>query len=193
MKERIMRIFLCIILLSGSEVYAETTIEETYNYYGITAGPDTDLIAELDSKSPVYVNDQIYHAYTSTNIAWTFGWSYEKEECHITWVNTIVEIIYTLPEVQYGELEPGLRSIWDRWYPALQKHERHHGELAIKTARELEASIMQLTHFSNCKELEDYANQTGHNAIDTLEKRHHDYDEQTNHGEEEGASLFSYF
>jgi predicted secreted Zn-dependent protease len=193
MKKNTMGIIFCMLFLFGSTVYAETTIEERYDYYAIEVSPETDLIAELDAKSPVRFNNAIYHAYTATNIAWTFGWQNEQQGCHITWVNTAVEIIYTLPQLQNGDLGPKLRPIWDRWYPALQMHEHHHGEIAIKTAGELESSILQLPSFSDCKELEEYANQLGDTSIEKLGNRHREYDARTNHGEKEGAALYSYF
>jgi len=181
------------ILIAGSNAQAETAVDEQYNFYEIQASANEDLIAELDAKSPVRSGETVYHAYTSTDIAWTFGWQPEKNGCHVTWVNTSVNILYTLPKLGYGHFDSKTSIIWNQWYKALQKHEQNHAKIAVNTAKELESSIAQLPEFSTCRLLEDYANQVGNKFIKVLGERHQKYDKRTHHGETEGARLSTYF
>ena len=78
------------------------------------------------------------------------------------------------------------------WYPALVKHENQHASHAIETARNGERKILAIPGKSRCQELDKRAKEVARELIQQVQHRDRQYDQKTNHGETEGAALYTY-
>lgn len=70
--------------------------------------------------------------------------------------------------------------------------ERGHHLIALDIAESIQEGISNLPAQSSCKNLEKRANKIGYDYIKQMQVRNERYDLETNHGETEGASIFSH-
>jgi len=187
-----MHLIILILLLWETALQADPLIDINYKYYSVNTTSEVDLLSDLNNASPIKENGKIFHAHTDTHISWNFWWKKDYGECTIDRVSTKVKITYTLPKLSNKYKSRNLLLIWNKWYPALIKHEKKHASHAIEIANIIERSIKSLPFKSSCKELENIANSTGNKLIKKLNKLDIEYDKKTGHGKTEGANLSTY-
>ena len=105
----------------------------------------------------------------------------------MTKVTSTVNVKFTLPKWKNrGDSNGMLRNKWDKYYMALINHENGHKKFGIGAAEEIESQLIKLSSKS-CKTLEKKANALGKNIIDKYASLEKEYDEETNHGMNNGA------
>ncbi len=187
---------LIMVLLGGlfmafsSLTLAKESVDESYKFYQVNPNSKTEILSSLNKTSPIKSDGSIFHGYAYSYIKWNFRWKYNKNSCWITYVNTELNTTYTLPKL-VSDIEE-VNGIWNKWYPNLVIHEKGHHQLAIAIAQKIQKKITELPSLATCSELEQKANGIGYKLVDELGLLNHEYDERTNHGETQGASLFSY-
>jgi len=187
-----MRLVLFISLLWVSAIKAEPAINTNYQYYSINTTSVSQLFSDLNRASPIKENGEIFHGHTNTDINWEFRWETTNEKCRISAVSTNVQITHILPKLANKNKNRELQKVWNKWYPALVKHEKNHARNAIKIAKEIEYSIRNISSQSSCLVLEKLSNDTGDRLIKKLDKLNKNYDDKTDHGRKEGAILSTY-
>ena len=98
----------------------------------------------------------------------------------------------TLPELISQSPSSEASIVWQRWFPALLQHERQHANNAVQVARRGETRLLTLPQERSCDQLNQRARSMVDQMIEQLRSINAEYDERTNHGESEGASLRSY-
>lgn len=178
------------LLMASALSMAEVSVSEKYQYYVVFPESKSAIARELLNKSPIKENDQVFFGYAHSYIRWHFNWKYNSERCWITSVSTVLETTYTLPEL--GNNVPSVNNVWRQWFPNLERHEKGHHEIAVSIAERIDQKILTMPAYPNCRQLEQKANQIGHGLIAEMDKLNKKYDQDTNHGETEGAFLSSY-
>ncbi|PKG36974.1 DUF922 domain-containing Zn-dependent protease [Psychromonas sp. Urea-02u-13] len=178
------------IAISPSVVIAKMSVSEEYNFYSIYPYSKAEILSSLNENTPISTNGEKFHGHAYSYVKWNFRWKYTKNSCWITSANTTVETKYTLPKL--GTDVGDVNEIWNQWYPNLVLHEKGHHKFAIQIAQKIENSILKMEPESKCNVLEKKANAIGDKLISELDTLNSGYDQRTNHGETEGASLFSY-
>jgi len=173
-----------------SLVIAKITVSERYDFYDIYPYSKAEMLDSLNNKTPISKNGEKFHGYAYSDVKWRFRWKYNKESCWITSVNMTVDTKYTLPKLSTSV--DGVNEIWNQWYPKLVDHEKGHHKLAIKIAKKIDNSILLMSSESKCSTLEKKANAIAYGYMSELDLMNLEYDQHTNNGETEGASLFSY-
>lgn len=188
-----MHIFLLIILIIlPQQVYAEPILKVEVNEYNIyTKDPDR-LLSDLNEGSPVRENGEIYHAYTDTYVDWRYWWDKNEHSCKLNKVETTVNITYTLPRLDENNASSPVIDIWRLYYPALVKHEKGHGQIAIDAARKIENTLIHLPPCSDCSLLSQVAKLKAEEILSNCRPKHQEYDRRTNHGKTEGANIELY-
>lgn len=103
-----------------------------------------------------------------------------------------MNITYTLPNLSKPYTNKQVANIWELYYPALVKHEKGHGKIAINAARKIEKTLLQMPAYSNCDSLSNKANLKAQEILVHFRPKHVDYDKRTDHGKTEGASIELY-
>ena len=171
----------------ASTALASHTVNIDTKYYAIYGTSAGELRREMNSKSPITQSGKTYDAYTTWYINWRFNWNTNGEQCKITKVTSTVDVKFTFPKwINRNDSNNTLKSEWDSYYKALTRHENGHKQFGVEAAEEIEGKLMQLSS-SSCQALEEKANAVGKQILDkyiSLEKK---YDEETNHGMNDGA------
>lgn len=182
--------FLSICLLISCQVNAEVNTSENYKYYSINPVSRADMLASLRAASPIREGDEIFLGHTHSAITWNFRWNSNSNSCWITSVETKIASTYTLPQLASDAIE--VKQVWSRWFPKLLRHENGHHDIALKTARKIDAGIANMVPQPNCQVLEKLANELGKKYLEEMGVQNKKYDQDTNHGETEGARLSTY-
>ena len=182
--------YIFIFMIFPSLLRAEVTVSEKFKYYSVYPVSKSGLLDELRNKSPITEDGDVFFGYTYSSINWRFKWKYNSSKCWLTSVETSLESTYTMPKLETDYF--WVKGVWDKWYPNLMKHEKGHHLIALEIAELIQEGISNLSPQSSCSKLENRANQIGFDYMEQLDVLNESYDLETNHGETEGASLFSY-
>lgn len=182
--------FLSISILIGCQVKAEVNTSESFKYYSVNPVSRADMLASLRAASPIREGGEIFFGYTYSSVKWNFRWKYNSNSCWIASVATELATTYTLPQLASDSVE--VKQVWSRWFPKLLRHENGHHDIAIKTARKIDAGIASMVPQPNCQVLGKLANELGKKYIEEMGVLNKKYDQDTNHGETEGARLSTY-
>ncbi len=179
-----------MLLILPSLVIAKKLITESYEFYRVYPYSKGEILSSLNKKTPISKYGEKFHGYAYSDIKWNFRWRYNKKNCWITSAKTEVNTTYTLPKL--GTNIDDVNEIWNQWYPKLVSHEEGHHKFATKIAKKIKHSIVHMPSESTCSELEKKANAIGSGLVSELDDLNKGYDKRTNHGETQGASIFSY-
>lgn len=185
-----MKKLLWLLLAFPSQCYAAPVIQESVKFYAVAPSSKADLIASLQSSSPIRQGGKTFHGYTRYNIKWRFKWKESKNHCRLTQVKTTLNIHYTMPKLISSK--KGIKDIWAKWYPKLAAHEENHGRLAKVTAQKIDNLLHSMPAHDNCKTLEQEANKEAYALMKVLKEANRLYDLKTNHGKTEGAWIRSH-
>lgn len=179
---------IALIFMPTSPCFAEVVESEAQQLYEVRQASGTSLLHALNSASPVRRHGRTFHG----NTAWEIRWNFRRNEsasglCAITSVTTTLSIRMTLPRLTSGTPEGAAE--FARYLPALRAHEDGHATIARKAAHEIDQAIARLPPKTSCQTLENEANHTGRQLLDTARQRGIDYDTSTKHGCAQGACL----
>ena len=169
-------------------VQAAVVEEHAQRPYTVSAQPGDTLRQALNASTPISVDGKRFHGYTRWNVRWTFRWQADASgRCRITEVTTRLRTEVQLPELRSAT--PKQRAVFDRYLPALSRHEQGHVQFGLDAARAIDLGIAQLPTEPDCAMLERQANALGHRLLREHVEREKAYDRDTRHGASQGAKL----
>ena len=183
------RLFLLVALTSITTPSLGNVIErESHEWYEVHQSAGTPLLSAINSASPVREGGKVFHAYTAWDVHWNFSWNTSSSSsCEITSVTTNLSVKMTLPRLSASTPEGAAE--FDRYFPALLRHEQGHRAIALDAANQVDQSITSLPPMTNCQVLEREANRIGMEVLESAKRRDIDYDAATKHGCTQGACL----
>jgi len=172
----------------GRNAAAEYRATERTEHYAVTGNTARDLREQMDRMGKRGADGKSFDANTSSRIRWDFTFAPSSDECRIGTVLVLLDIRCHLPEwTDRGSAPRAVQEAWDRYLEKLTAHEHAHGELAKRTAENLELAIQNMPGKRYCDEVGSAANELANEAIRTLQRQDAEYDERTKHGVTEGA------
>lgn len=183
------RPFVLVSLLGFAPALMANVIEnDSREWYEVRQASGASLLASLNASSPIREHGIIYHGHTAWQIDWNFRWNTSGSGlCEITSVTTNLSIKMTLPRLSISTPEGAAE--FNRYFPALLKHEEGHKSIALKAAQMIDRSIASLRPLPSCQALEKEANRTALALIESLKQQNIEYDATTKHGCTQGACL----
>ncbi len=168
--------------------HAAVIEEHVQRPYPVHALPGQSLRQALLAATPITVEGRRFHGHTRWNVRWTFRWSRDAAgRCTITEVTTRLRAEVQLPELRRAT--PGQQAAFDRYLPALSRHEQGHVQFGRDAAQAIDQGIAQLPPAADCATLERQANALGHRLLRDHVEREKQYDQSTSHGASQGARL----
>lgn len=177
-----------VALVCADAAQAAVAEEHIQQPYPVRAQPGETLRQALNAATPITVNGQRFHGYTRWNVRWTFRWWREASgRCTITEVTTRLRTEVQLPELRSAT--PAQQAVFDRYLPALSRHEQGHVQFGRDAAQAIDQGITALPAAPDCATLERQANALGHRLLREHTEREKQYDRDTYHGASQGARL----
>ena len=179
------------LALLGMTAPATAAVSEKLEtvYYEVRVDTRRNLFALLNEASPVRVNGQVFHAYTSWNVRWRFYWHEQADgHCAITRTYTDLTGNITLPHLA-GSANRPLQDDFKGYAAALRTHELGHYQFGKEAARAIDQALQGLPQMASCRELERVANRSAREILDSHTARERQYDIDTGHGKTQGAWL----
>lgn len=168
--------------------HAAVIEEHVQRPYSVHALPGQSLRQALQAATPITVDGRRFHGHTRWNVRWTFRWSRDASgRCSITEVTTRLRTEVQLPDLRRAT--PGQQAAFDRYLPALSRHEDGHVQFGRDAAQAIDQGITQLPAAPDCATLERHANALGHRLLRDHVEREKQYDQNTSHGASQGARL----
>ena len=168
-----------------------------------------EIYDEKNGKGPI-VDGKRRAGSVDGSYSWDSGWKgkVEKEDhmckctATVTNVSVDVEITITLPQWEgYGVATEKEKAKWDKFIEALKEHENGHVEIYKNGVEDVKAAIegagpgygLAETCEEACdkaaQDLKSKADQAAEDTIKEIDKEQEEYDDSTNHGENQGATL----
>lgn len=177
-----------VALVCAGAAHAAVTEEHIQQPYPVRALPGETLRKALNAATPITVDGQRFHGYTRWNVRWTFRWWREPSgRCTITEVQTQLRTEVQLPQLRTAT--PAQHAVFDRYLPALSRHEQGHVQFGRDAAQAIDEGIARLPALEDCATLERTANALGHRLLREHTEREKAYDLRTSHGATQGARL----
>ena len=177
-----------VVLVCITAARAEITEQNLQRPYTVDAQPGESVRQALNRATPIAVNGQRFHGYTRWNVRWTFRWWREPSgRCTITEVQTHLRTEVQLPQLRTAT--PAQQAVFDRYLPALSRHEQGHVQFGRDAAQAIDEGIARLPAVEDCATLERTANALGHRLLREHTDREKAYDQRTAHGATQGARL----
>lgn len=169
---------------------AKVNITENNVFYSVNAKTKETLLATINNATPIREDGEVFHGHTKWNINWRFWWKSNSSQCRINKVEASLILTLTMPKLVSTDEQ--VKQVWSNWYPNLLTHEIGHINLAKATIKEIEKSLLAIPTQSSCQRLEQTANTLAQQKMTELSKASKKYDRETNHGESQGAWLYSH-
>jgi predicted secreted Zn-dependent protease len=165
------------------------TVTREKKFYRITGSTEKDLRQQLNVLGPPdEESGKIFDARTDWVINWYFYYNQGNNECTIDRVDVSLSITYTYPEWKPpSDASKALVTKWINYMQKLSMHEEGHGSLADNGVQIIYKTILDMPPSTTCDALGDATNAAALEKIDDLKQRQRAYDDETGHGETQGA------
>jgi predicted secreted Zn-dependent protease len=173
------------------EVSSELKVKEKYQYYDVEGISVAELRSQMKQNGTKWNDGKVYAALTSWDIRYSWDVFYEDGKCFVKSVKTDVEITYALPRRIPMNQDPTFTAMWNDYVVRLKEHEFGHKDIAVKTASEINQEIASLEGFESEWDLEREAKRRAGDKLRQLKTLQVVYDDETRHGETQGAILAS--
>ncbi|HEY1014510.1 MAG TPA: DUF922 domain-containing protein, partial [Herpetosiphonaceae bacterium] len=148
-------------------------------YYDISGDTEDELRSQLDRKAPVGYDGFKGDATTKWQVKWNWP-GYGKASCTLAQADVDYEIEVIMPRWKApSDADPALVAKWDRYVEGLAAHEKGHVDNVIKNHEQVTRAIAD----ASCSTADGEAQQ----ALDELREFDVTYDDQTEHGAEQGV------
>ena len=166
---------------------AEVNDQLDFRYYNVEATRGKSLADSVREASPINENGHVFFGHTGRDIHWRLHWNNTAGGgCKITEVHVTLHTTIILPQLSNADSR---QDEFTRFQVALRIHEMGHYRLEQEEAAAIEAAIWSLGEMRNCREVENAANDTGHQLMEEYKKKQVQYDAATEHGKTQGANL----
>jgi predicted secreted Zn-dependent protease len=171
-----------ILFATGLIASAEPAITEQRRYYDVTGQTLGDVNKRMLASSPIAEAGIKYRGRCDYHIDWQFTYASDSDWCAIKSVAVTISITYTMPRwIDYSSTSSSMQEKWNVFFTRLQEHEEGHANLAKDASRDIEREIGNMKRRS-CQELNQAANESGHDLMRKLDAASDAYDARTNHG-----------
>ncbi len=186
-----------IVILCASPLFAgtrsapscELTAKERYTYYEINGKDLNGLRREMNLRGTVGTDGRVYSALTSWDINFAYDIAHDSGGYRVKTANTTVDIEYRLPRIGAACADPELNLVWARYLERLQQHEFGHKNLALQAASEINELLASLPAFPTADALAAEITRITDDKFKVLKEKQVEYDDETRHGETQGAIL----
>jgi predicted secreted Zn-dependent protease len=162
----------------------------SYVYYDVAGESAEDLSATMNRIGPIDVDGKRHHGLTKWNLTWKDTYEAADGSCRLTSFNVALEITIMLPRwAGYDRGSRRLKAAWDKYVAALRIHENGHRDIDQAAADAIEKELGAITARSTCAELQTLIDTTAGGLTDRAHLQNRQYDEATDHGRTQGATL----
>ncbi|UFS71738.1 DUF922 domain-containing Zn-dependent protease [Geomonas sp. RF6] len=171
------------------DVSHELMVKENYQYYDINGSDPDNLLHQMREKGTKWNDGKVYAALTTWDISYHYDVAEDNGKYSLKSIATDVDIVFHLPKRATPSGTDPIAEMWNKYYENLKIHEFGHKDLAVKAAADINTSLASLGSFDSSKELEERAKSLVHEKLKRLRDVQVDYDDETQHGETQGAIL----
>lgn len=133
---------------------------------------------------------EAYDAYTSYYISWAYNFNYVAGGCAVKDMAVGVKVDFFYPKWEDpGNAQAGLAENWQRYMTNLEIHENIHKDIAIEAGQAILNALSSLPLAATCEETQSLTSSTGDQIFADYNAREKAYDDETNHGETQGATF----
>jgi predicted secreted Zn-dependent protease len=179
---------------SGARQSAErdVEVEETVmQYYEVEGSSAAELHRAIKAYGPVLSDGIHYYATTKWNIRWAAKYKTVGGRCAIDTMHLTVSAAITFPKWSNSSAgTASLRDKWEQMAKALRLHEDGHKDNGVRGANDLALRLRALPAQPDCRTLEQEINANLERVLKVHRELDIAYDRATNHGENQGVSLF---
>lgn len=187
---QLIKLFLGIsFLFIGYSVTAYAEVHETISqsYYPVHLIPGKSVLESIAANSPIHEDGNTYSGYTDTHLSWDFSLQLTTEgKCFATLVQTSLIATITIPE-QLSTANQQQLEEFNIYRNKLYAHELGHLHIAQQTASKIDTAIERTPAAADCDTITDLANAISNRLLEEGINKSHDYDNVTNHGENQSA------
>ena len=158
-------------------------------YYEIFGSSISDLSNQLYDCGPKYDGDS-FAGLTTDYINWAYLLKFTTNgSCRVDNLAVGVNVRIYYPKWEAGErATEEVKTRWNEMLSSLTVHEQGHQQIDYDGAQKIFNSISALTGLS-CNNLEETVKTETQKIIDEITQNNKNYDNETNHGETQGATL----
>jgi len=168
---------------------AQNSLRWTTNYYTVTGATLTEIRQSVRQSRPWKEKNEL-DGMTEWRVMWQFGVMPTAGGCRCSFFGTQTTITITLPRwIAPTNAPDTVKQVWQKYAAALGQHEAGHAAIALAAAADIRKRVGEAGEGLDCAGLTKRINDLGRQVIEEHRKRDKDYDEQTQHGATEGASL----
>ena len=155
-------------------------VHATMIYYEISGSSADELRVQMNQLGPLdLMNGQHYDARTDWHISWTWP-GYGSNDCDLSKTTVSYDIKATVPHWQPAPgTDQKLIAQWNGYLNNLALHEQGHVDSIARNYIQVKDAIRRAT----CSTAEEAAQ----DMLDIFRQANAEYDQQTNHGETQGA------
>ena len=160
-------------------------------YYDISGRTTRDLVEQMQTKGPVDKSSGgISVAYTEWRVSWNFRYESTPGSCKLTELNASVEGTTTLPRWADGDTAPASRmKEWQDFVAALRVHENGHYAHGVQAAEEVRVLAGSIPPAADCEDLTRQVTDRAQAILEKYRTLDAKYDQDTQHGQTQGAVL----
>jgi predicted secreted Zn-dependent protease len=164
------------------------SITDSTDFYAVDGSSLSTLLSSLRERGP---SDG--HGTWAANTAWVFRWSYQPVSdagCRVASAKVDLALTYTYPRWTVpADAPPGLVAAWDSYLANVELHEHGHRDIAEAAAADLVKMLEALPAQGSCDALTATARTTASQLLARHAESQRTYDQETGHGEAQGAVL----
>jgi predicted secreted Zn-dependent protease len=170
----------------------DVEVEETVmQYYDVEGSSADELHRAIKAYGPVSFDGNRYYATCKWKIRWKAKYKTEGGRCSIGDLHLTVAAAITFPRWSNSSAgTAGLREKWEQMAKALRNHEDGHKDNGVRGANDLARRLRSLPAQPDCRTLEQEINANYERMLKVHRELDVAYDRATNHGENQGVSLF---
>lgn len=174
----ILTLLLCTVI--ASPALAEVILTERNEYYPVSGIGKRAILEDMKLKAPEIKGDDVYPAYTRTDIKYKYTWGRKNGRCDIIKVEVLLSLTYLYPRLAQTQTA-SVQKWWDDRMAKFVHHEQIHGDISKRAAYELDRKLRSLKNM-NCDTAKRTIKKRGDFILQQLKKNQKEYDRITQHG-----------
>jgi predicted secreted Zn-dependent protease len=148
--------------------------------YDVEGRTLSELVASVNDKLPDDADGRWL-------VRWSFDYDRSSGQCRLSNVRATVEVTYA--DLHWASETPDVAPRWHDFVSALKTHQHGHAQNGIDAAKFIIAALEAVPPQGDCDAAGTLANAAANHELDLAHVRDHAYDEETNHGQAQGAIL----
>lgn len=172
----------------GGDLKINISTSETF--YDIEGETEDELRDQMNSLGYLTDDGERFDANTDWRYTWNVNFTETSDECKVNpdTIELSLTLTYYLPRWSNSQGAPqSLINKWNKYMTALLEHEHHHGKIATDGTQTIYNAILNTPAESSCSTLEETVNAAAHDAVEEIRAEQNAFDDETNHGMNEGA------